>query len=268
MNGGQSSLDHVSVVMPAYNAEKYISEAFTSVMNQGHRDWDLIIIDDGSSDRTFELAMELSQNDDRINVQKNSKNHGVTYSRNRGIKVAKGPWVAFLDSDDMWRREKLSSQLELAHALDGASFLFTGTAYMNEAGDISSYALRPPETVCFRDLLAQNPITCSSVLIRKDLLKDDAAAHDGLHEDYAMWLSVLKGEQRAYAVSQPLTLHRMAAGSKSSNKMQAARMNYKTLRHVGVSRLVALIKMMQYATRNFRKYSAIYKGFIQEGNES
>ncbi len=205
MNGGQSSLDHVSVVMPAYNAEKYISEAITSVMNQGHRDWDLIIIDDGSSDRTFELAMELSQNDDRINVQKNSKNHGVTYSRNRGIKVAKGPWVAFLDSDDMWRREKLSSQLELAHALDGASFLFTGTAYMNEAGDISSYALRPPETVCFKDLLAQNPITCSSVLIRKDLLKDDAAAHDGLHEDYAMWLSVLKGEQRAYAVSQPLT---------------------------------------------------------------
>lgn len=144
-------------------------------MNQGHRDWDLIIIDDGFSDRTFELAMELSQNDDRINVQKNSKNHGVTYSRNRGIKVAKGPWVAFLDSDDMWRREKLSSQLELAHASDGASFLFTGTAYMNEAGDISSYALRPPETVCFRDLLAQNPITCSSVLIRKDLLKDDAA---------------------------------------------------------------------------------------------
>lgn len=68
---------------------------------------------------------------------------------------------------------------------------------MNEAGDISSYVLRPPETVCFRDLLAQNPITCSSVLIRKDLLKDDAAAHDGMHEDYAMWLSVLKGEQRA-----------------------------------------------------------------------
>lgn len=103
-------------------------------MNQGHRDWDLIIIDDGSSDRTFELAMELSQNDDRINVQKNSKNYGVTYSRNRGIKVAKGPWVAFLDSDDMWRREKLSSQLELAHALDGRIVLIYWDSIYERSG--------------------------------------------------------------------------------------------------------------------------------------
>lgn len=117
--------------------------------------------------------------------------------------------------------------------------MFTGTAYVNEIGERSAYTLRPPDRISFEDLLLHNPITCSSVLIKKELLKNDVAIHDGMHEDYAMWLSILRDEPYAYAVPRPLTVHRMASGSKSSNKIQAARMNYRTLRHVGVGWLAA-----------------------------
>ena len=260
--------DHVSIIMPAYNSERYIAEAIGSVLSQSHQDWDLMVIDDGSSDGTFEIAAKLAQNDNRVAVQRNPENRGVVYSRDRGIRAARGPWIAFLDSDDAWEQEKLLDQLELVHEQSGVSFVFTGTAYSNEDGEMSTYTLQPPSRISFEDLLLHNPITCSSVLIKKRLLKRDIAIHDGMHEDYAMWLSILREEPYAYAVSRPLTVHRMTSGSKSSNKIQAARMNYRTLRHAGVGRLAALSKMMQYATRNFRKYSAIYKGFIQESNES
>lgn len=268
MNEEQLSPGHVSIIMPAYNSERYMTEAIDSVISQSYKDWDLTVIDDGSSDRTFETASEFAQEDNRITVQRNSVNRGVVYSRNRGIQAARGPWIAFLDSDDVWKQERLTDQFELVREQNGASFVFTGTAYVNEIGEMSAYALRPPDRISFEDLLLHNPITCSSVLIKKELLKNDVAIHDGMHEDYAMWLSILRDEPYAYAVPRPLTVHRMTSGSKSSNKIQAARMNYRTLRHVGVGWLAALSKMVQYATRNFRKYSAIYKGFIQESNES
>lgn len=253
--------DHVSIVMPAYNAEKYLDEAIRSIMNQTYQYWDLIIVDDGSSDDTYRIATNFACEDKRVGVYQNKDNKGVAFSRERGIGLARGPWIAFLDSDDMWKREKLANQLELAHTLDDASFIFTGTEYIDGDGNASSYVLSPPKTVCFDELLACNPITCSSVLIRKDKLVIDAAMHDGLHEDYAMWLSILKNESCAYAVPKPLTMHRMTSGSKSSNKIRAARMNYRTLSFVGVNPFIAVLKMMQYAVKNFRKYSAIYKGF-------
>lgn len=255
---------HVSIIMPAYNAQEYLADAIESVCAQTHEDWDLIVIDDGSSDATSEIAGRYSQEDSRILVVCNVINKGVTFTRAKGCELAAGPWIAFLDSDDMWEKDKLARQLCLAQTSKAIGFLFTGTAYMNDAGNVSSYALRPPTCIDFKKLLGSNPITCSSVLIRKDILHPDETSHDGMHEDYAMWLSVLKTGQKAYAVPDPLTVHRMVSGSKSANKLQAARMNYLTLRHVGIKRLTALVKMFEYAVRNFKKYSAIYKGFDRE----
>ena len=96
----------VSIVMPAYNAEKYIEQAIRSVINQTYKDWELIVIDDGSIDNTASILFELAALDSRIHALKNEKNCGASYTRNRAISLARGEWIAFLDSDDLWMPEK------------------------------------------------------------------------------------------------------------------------------------------------------------------
>ncbi len=247
--------------MPAYNAERFIAESIRSASVQTYSSWELIIVDDGSSDRTREIALEFAKEDERITVVSNSENLGVTEARKRAIEIAKGPWIAFLDSDDMWEPDKLSKQVDLARSIDIPALLFTGTSYIDEGGRKSSYQLIPPESIDFTTLLAQNLVMCSSVLVHQDLLKFDSSIHDGLHEDYAMWLTILKDEPCAYAVSQPLNIYRISSGSKSSNKIKAARMNYRTLRYVGLGRAKAFSSMLKYAGNNIKKYAAIFRGF-------
>ena len=103
----------VSIIMPAYNAEKYIEEAIYSVLAQTHKEWELIIIDDCSSDNTEQIVLKYVSKDTRIRYLKNPVNLGVSKSRNLGIKKSKNDWIAFLDSDDCWENDKLEKQLKL-----------------------------------------------------------------------------------------------------------------------------------------------------------
>ena len=108
----------VSVIMPAYNAEKYIGEAIASVCAQTYENWELLILDDGSADRTAEIAQAYAQRDARIRVLRNLQNMGVARTRNRGFDLAQGEWIALLDSDDRWRVQKLEKQLAVARSSD------------------------------------------------------------------------------------------------------------------------------------------------------
>lgn len=251
----------VSIIMPAYNADRFIVDSVHSVLSQSYEDWELIIIDDGSSDNTYQLALDFASSDKRITLELNPENLGVTKTRQRGVELAKGQWIALLDSDDMWAPDKLSKQVDLARSIGAPALLFTGTTYVDEKGRKTSYCLTPPSRVDFKQLLVQNVVMCSSVLVHRDLLKFDDAIHDGMHEDYAMWLSILKDEPYAYAVPEPLNIYRISSGSKSSNKLRAALMNYRTLRYVGLGKFAALSNMMKYAANNLKKYASIFKGF-------
>ena len=101
----------VSVIMPAYNSEVFISESIQSVINQTYPNWELLVIDDASSDSTKKIAEKFSSEDSRIRFFQNSSNSGTHHSRNRGIKAASGDFIAFLDADDLWKPEKLEKQL-------------------------------------------------------------------------------------------------------------------------------------------------------------
>lgn len=101
----------VSVIMPAYNAEKYIEEAVSSVLSQTYKNWELLILDDCSSDCTAEIAEYFASLDTRIRLLRNPQNMGVAKTRNRGFDIAKGEWIALLDSDDVWHSDKLEKQL-------------------------------------------------------------------------------------------------------------------------------------------------------------
>ena len=118
LTGAADKQPLVSVIMPAYNAEKYIGEAIASVCAQTYKNWNLLILDDGSADRTVEIAESYAQQDARIQVLCNPQNMGVARTRNRGFDLAQGEWIALLDSDDRWRAQKLEKQLAVARSSD------------------------------------------------------------------------------------------------------------------------------------------------------
>ncbi|MBO5259725.1 MAG: glycosyltransferase [Agathobacter sp.] len=248
----------VSIIMPAYNSENYMESSINSVIKQTYENWELLIIDDASSDSTREIAHKYADGE-KIRLIVNDKNVGVSQSRNRGIHEAKGHWVAFLDSDDLWEPEKLGKQMDFLEKEDKARLVFTGSAFINEQGKRAEYILEVPEKVMFRRLLKQNIISCSSVVVQKELLLQYQMPGDHLHEDYSVWLRILSGGEMAYGINDPLLIYRVSTGSKSGNKWKAAKMQFRVYRYMGINVFGSLYYMMWYTFLNLRKYRNIYK---------
>lgn len=245
----------VSIIMPAYNASRYIEEAITSVLSQTFTDWELLILDDGSSDETRSISQTYADRDPRILCLPNEQNLGVAQTRNRGVSLARGQWIAFLDSDDRWEPEKLQLQLETAHR-QHADFLFTGSAFMDENSRPLDYVLTVPEQISYHRLLHQNLISCSSVLIKKDLIRDYPMRHgDILHEDFAVWLQILRDKQIcACGVNKPLLVYRVSSASKSGNKIKAGLMTLRVYRYLGIPWVPACFYWCSYFYRSMKKY--------------
>lgn len=250
----------VSVVMPAFNASLFISEAIRSVLSQTYSNLELIIIDDCSTDNTVKIVETFT--DPRIRLIRNSKNSGISVSRNKGINSAKGEWIAFLDSDDIWREEKIEKQLLLYEESPEAKLIFTASSFINERGERLKYELNVPKTINRKDLLKQNLISCSSVLVKKELMikYPMPVSLKSMHEDFAVWLSVLNEEKYAYAVQEPLLIYRVSSGSKSGNKLKAAQMNWNTYCYIGLNMKEKITNMTVYAFRNLIKYSNLRRG--------
>lgn len=245
----------ISVIMPAYNAAAYISQAIASVLNQTYQELELLIIDDGSRDETERIIQQFSQQDSRIRAIKNAENLGVAKTRNRGISLAKGEWIAFLDSDDIWRADKLEKQLEAAEQLH-AAFLFTGSAFVDDKGNHLEHYLSVPSRITYRELLKQNIISCSSVLIRKELILAYPMEHaDEMHEDFAVWLQILRDHNMtAVGVDEPLLIYRISSNSKSGNKIKAALMTYRVYQYLKLPLFCRMFYWSCYVSRNLKKY--------------
>lgn len=245
----------ISIIMPAYNAEQYIESAIQSVRKQTVTDWELIVVDDLSSDNTAKIVSEIMREDARIHLICNEQNQGVSYCRNMGVQKANGEWIAFLDSDDCWKTEKLEHQLAVAEEKD-AQFIFTGSAFMDEDGQEKDYILQVKDITSYKELLKQNIISCSSVMIKKDLmLQYPMGESKGVHEDYETWLRILrKTGCTAYAVNEPLLIYRLRKNSKSGNKMKSALMHFRVYRMIGLSLIASLIYFGFYIFRGLKKY--------------
>jgi len=245
----------VSIVMPAYNCIRYISWAVESVLEQSCPDWELIIVDDCSQDGSRERIETFSALDSRIRAFRNERNQGVGRSRNRGVELAKGEWIAFLDSDDVWTADKLEKQLSLLSREPGARLLYTGSAFMTESGEPLDYVLHVPEKIDRRRLLRQNLLSCSSAMVWRELmLRHPFPDRADMHEDFAVWLQILSEEAYAYGVDEPLLIYRLSAQSKSGNKLKAAVMNWNTYRAAGLGLPGSLYNMCWYAVNGLRKY--------------
>lgn len=254
----------VSIVLPAYNAEKTIREAIESVLKQTYPYWEMLVINDCSEDATMTVIKEYAARDARIHVLSNTGNYGVSFSRNRGVGIAKGKWIAFLDSDDMWAVDKLEEQVGLIQkqtALgDSPDIVFTGSAYIDSSGKELPYRFQVREKVSYHELLKQNVISCSSALVRRELLLKYPMRYDDMHEDYAVWLQILKDGGCAYGINKPLLIYRLSETSKSGNKKKAALMTLRVYRYMGLNPVQTFYYFCWYAYRNLRKYQAIRRG--------
>lgn len=256
LTGAADKQPLVSVIMPAYNAEKYIGEAIASVCAQTYENWELLILDDGSADRTVEIAESYAQQDVRIQVLRNPQNMGVARTRNRGFDLAQGEWIALLDSDDRWRAQKLEKQLAVARSSD-ADIVYCSYAMIDENGcHLSDFIV--PETTSYRAMLEESVLSCSTVLIRRDALRDHRFCAQYYHEDYALWLELMRSGFRTLASRETLADYRVAKGSRSSDKLKSARYRWRIYRDVErLSLPRSACAFFSYALHGVRKHGRI-----------
>ena len=247
----------ISVVMPAYNAEQYIKETIDSVRAQTFSDWELLVVDDGSVDNTRKIALDLSAEDRRIRVLCNEMNCGVAKSRNRGVEEANGEWIAFLDSDDLWDAQKLEKQLKLIERHPDAKLTYTASAFISATGNRYSYVLQAKPKIDYKGLLHNNLLSCSSVMVKRDLMLENPFPNGELHEDYAVWLQMLRKLPFAYGVDEPLLIYRLSNASRSGSRVKSGQMIYRAYRHVGYGPISSAWRTVQYLPYSIRKRKAI-----------
>lgn len=246
----------VSIIMPAYNAEKYIETAIRSVLSQTYTKWELLILDDCSTDRTTAIAAQFANLDARIRLLHNHSNVGVAKVRNRGLDIAQGEWIALLDSDDVWYAEKLERQLTKA-AKSGAEIIYCPYSMIDENSEHLSDFIVPGST-SYDDMLKESVLSCSTVLMRRSILMQHRFITDYYHEDYAFWLELLRHGYRAVATEEILADYRVVKGSRSNNKLKSAKNRWLIYRKVERLPLIKSIKVfIAYAYKGIAKYRGI-----------
>ena len=253
----------VSVIMPAYNAERYIKESIESVLAQTYSDWELIIVDDSSQDRTQDIATQFSSKNERIHVLRNETNQGVAKSRNRGVAEATGEWIAFLDSDDIWDTQKLEKQLKLTEIHPDAALTYTSSSFMTATGERYSFILHAEPIFTYKDLLHRNLLSCSSVMAKRNWMLRYPFPSGELHEDYAVWLQMLRELPCAYGVDEPLLIYRLSNTSKSSNRVKSGQMIYRSYRQTGCGVISSVCLTLRYLPYSIGKRKKIYHSAVE-----
>ena len=244
----------VSIVMPAYNCIRYISWAVESVLEQSYPDWELIIVDDCSQDGSRERIETFSALDSRIRAFRNERNLGVGRSRNRGVELAKGEWIAFLDSDDLWEPEKLSRQLQFM-AEKGCAFSYSRIRMTDSEGNTIKDNISVPESIDYRGLLRRTVIATSTVMLDREQTGDFRMPLRRGGQDYATWLQLLRRTGRAYGINESLTAYRNSGGSLSSNKLDSIRQVYQIQTHdEHISRPRAVLNTLCFCMYAFKKH--------------
>ncbi len=215
----------VSVIMPAYRCAGTIRQAIDSVLVQDVP-LELIVVNDTSPD-DLDAVMQRMRIDPRVRSGKMSIT-SAPGSRNRGVSMARGRYVAFLDADDWWEEDKLKKQLE-ASGRTRAVLCSTGSELLTPDGRQTGGVIGVPEEITYRKLLHHNCINCSSVVLRTDVAREFPMEHEDSHEDYILWLRILKKYGWAVAVNEPLLKYRLSSKGKSGSKLQSARMTYRGL---------------------------------------
>lgn len=218
----------VSVVIAAYNAESFLDQAIRSVVTQTVADWELYVIDDHSADGTYAVAKVWEQRDPRIHALTNAHNWGVSRTRNRGIELARGQYIALLDADDAWYPKKLERQLE---KFGNKNVGIVYCAYdVIDTDEKKRCTYHVPEQTNYEAMLRENVMSCVTMLIPAEILKNNPFKSEFAHEDYVLGLDILMAGYSAVGCTEPLVEVHRVKGSRSFNKIGAAVNRWKVYR--------------------------------------
>lgn len=257
----------VSVIMPAHNAGRFIVDAIESVRAQTLTDWELIVVDDCSTDATPSIAWADAERDARIRVLSNERGIGAAASRNRALRHARGVYMAFLDSDDLWEPTKLERQVRCARE-QGAGIVYCSYALIDESGRRAFSDYLVPESTTYEEMLEESVIGCSTALVSGELARRFQFPTNVYHEDYAYWLRLLRGGARAVGLREVLASYRVRRGSRASNKALSAVRRYRVYRDcLGLSRPICAHLMVRYLLNGIRKYAPLREGGIPTDRE-
>ena len=208
----------VSIITPMYNAKRYIAETIESVQKQSYQNWEMIIMDDRSTDGSAEIVKKYAKEDARIRYFLEKEKSGVAKVRNDAMRQAKGRYLAFLDSDDLWKPEKLEKQLKLMKEKK-CVFTYAACDVVDEYDISMSKVRHVPESINYKKLLWGNVIPCLTVLLDREAIGSFEMPRMG-HEDYATWLTIFKRFPEAYATNEILPPYRINHDSVSANKIR------------------------------------------------
>ena len=253
----EKSTPLVSVIMPAYNAETFIRDAIDSVRTQTIIDWELLVIDDCSKDETCSIVEEIAYIDSRVKLLRNEKNMGAAGSRNRGLDIFRGKYVALLDSDDYWYPNMLEKMLYRAAETE-ADIIYCSYELVDEQGVKVCNDFLVPEKTSFQESIVRSVITCSTVLFTRELAKNNRFPINMYHEDIAMWFQILRDGGTARGVPDVLAAYRQRSDSKTANKLKSACRRWIIYRkHLKMPLFWSTVTMVQYGINGLKKFKRI-----------
>lgn len=215
----------VSIIVPVYNAGKYICETMDCVRAQTYETWELLLVEDGSTDTTVQKIADYvaAEQETRIRLIRQAANSGAARARNRGLSEAKGRYIAYLDADDLWEKDKLARQLRFMEEKE-AAFSFTGYEFADENGAGLGKVVRVPERLDYRQALGNTTIFTSTVMFDTDRIPKEMLEMPVMKsEDTALWWKILRSGYPAYGLDENLVRYRRAGKTLSSNKLEAIR---------------------------------------------
>lgn len=241
----------VSVIIPAYNCANFIGKAIESVLEQKVKT-QIIVINDRSNDMLDQRINNYKNRNDFIYI-KNSKNLGVAETRNLGVRIAAGKYIAFLDADDWWEPDKLEKQLEIMEK-ENCILSCTGRQLVDKYGKKTGKVIHVKEKIRYEELLRHNSIACSSVLLLRDVALKYPMKFSEVHEDYLTWLQILEKYRQVRGIDEPLLLYRLSEKGKSRNKLKSAKMTYGVYRKLGKGKGSSFMLTASHLAHGILKY--------------
>lgn len=245
----------ISIITPSHNSAQFISETIQSVLTQSFSDWELIIVDDCSTDNSVDVIQSFVEQDSRIKLIQLSKNSGAAVARNSAIEAAQGRYIAFLDSDDLWLPDKLEKQLAFMQA---NNYPFTFAAYdkVDENGQVFGH-IGVPDKVAYSDLLKMCSIGCLTAMYDTQYFGKVTMPLIRKRQDLGLWLKLLKKTDYAYGFNETVAQYRVRSDSISANKFNAAKFTWHLYREVeGLNLLKASYYFSHYAVRSLLRTKA------------
>ena len=243
----------VSVIMPCYNAERFIAQSIESVMAQTYQNWELLITDDGSTDTSVDVVNQYCAKDKRINLLVPGKHSGIATTRNLSIQRAKGRFIAFLDSDDIWKSDKLEKQIGFMMEHDVA-FTYSSYEVIDEQGNFNK-TVPDAGVMNYKKYLRNTIICCGTVMLDREKIGDFLTPIIATSEDMSLWLKIMKRGYDAYPVPGPLHQYRIRPHSASSNKFKASRDVWRVYRNIEkLSWLSAAANFICYSFNAVKKH--------------